>query len=50
MILFFKLFRGDSGKNLADFRNVAKTIVLGLNYGRSEYSIHQELIGMGLTT
>lgn len=43
-----KAFVGDSGKNLADFRKVAKTIVLGLNYGRSEYSIHQELIGKGM--
>jgi len=41
-------FVGDSGKDCTDFRKVAKTIVLGLNYGRSEYSIHQELIGKGI--
>jgi hypothetical protein len=41
-------FVGDNGKDCADFRKVAKTIVLGLNYGRSEYSIHQELTGKGI--
>jgi DNA polymerase-1 len=41
-------FVGDNGKDCADFRKVAKTIVLGLNYGRSEYSIHQELTGKGM--
>jgi DNA polymerase I-like protein with 3'-5' exonuclease and polymerase domains len=41
-------FVGDGGKDCTDFRKVSKTIVLGLNYGRSEYSIHQELIGKGI--
>ena len=41
-------FVGDNGKDCADFRKIAKTIVLGLNYGRSEYSIHQELTGKGM--
>jgi DNA polymerase-1 len=41
-------FVGDKGNDLADFRKIAKIIVLGLNYGRSEYSIHQELIGKGM--
>jgi hypothetical protein len=43
-----KAFVGDSGKDCLDFRKVAKTIVLGLNYGRSEYSILQELTAKGM--
>ena len=35
--------------NVVNFRKVAKVIVLGLNYGMSEYSIYEELAGVGLS-
>jgi DNA polymerase I-like protein with 3'-5' exonuclease and polymerase domains len=41
-------FVGGNGKDCADFGKVSKTVVLGLNYGRSEYSIHEALTGMDL--
>jgi len=31
------------------FRNIFKTIVLGLNYGMTEYSIYDDLINKGIT-
>jgi len=42
-----RLFVGGNNQDCADFRKVSKTVVLGLNYGRSEYSIHEELTRTG---
>ena len=43
-----KAITGREEDECGEFRKVAKTIVLGLNYGSSEYSIHKELKGIGL--
>jgi DNA polymerase I-like protein with 3'-5' exonuclease and polymerase domains len=43
-----RAFAGGNNQDCADFRKLSKTVALGLNYGRSEYSIHEELTRMGL--
>ena len=44
--IYMEVAMNITGRSIAEckeYRNVAKTIVLGINYGGSEYTIHKEV-------